>query len=114
MIRKVKMLIVIIAANILTLGLWIVTMFGIEPSVGLKGVTIVLLVLVTFSTIAYFMNYWRFMLWGFLFASGMLLAEIAGMGISRYYFLVLGAIISFIGLIYLISFLNRYPAPGGD
>ncbi|MGA1792762.1 MAG: hypothetical protein ACMUHM_02325 [Thermoplasmatota archaeon] len=111
--KRARMLLVILIANLITLILLVATLLGAHPSVALSAAVITTLVVLSFSVVAYLMNYWRFFIWGALLAGTILVYELVGGGPAIIVSLVIGTAITFVGLGYLISFLGKYPSRRG-
>jgi hypothetical protein len=107
--KRKLILMVILTANFLTVLLLMITVVGIKPSALIGAIVIGSLVLVTFSTVAYLMNYWRFFVWGVLFAFGVLITEFTTLDSGKYFFLLIGLVAVIVGLVYFLIFMRRYP-----
>jgi len=112
--KRTRMLFIILAANLVTLVLFLSALLGAHPSKALSAAVIVLLVVLTFSLVAYFMDYWRFFIWGALLAGTILIMELYGEGAGSWVSLVIGSLITLAGIYYLVSFMKKYPLTGGD
>jgi len=112
--KRSRMLLVILAANLVTLVLLLATLFGAHPSQALSAAVIVVLVILTFSMVAYFMDYWRFFIWGALLAGTILIMELYGEGPGSWASLAVGSGVTLAGIYYLVSFLSKYPSTGAD
>jgi hypothetical protein len=107
--KRKLILMVILAANFITLLILIIGFIGVEPSAFIAALVIGGMVMITFSTVAYLLNYWRFLLWGILFSIGIIMTEFTGMESGKYFFLAIGIAIVSVGLIYFMTFLKKYP-----
>ncbi|MBN1538930.1 MAG: hypothetical protein JW939_02210 [Candidatus Thermoplasmatota archaeon] len=112
--KRITMFLIILAANIVTLCLLVASLFGADPSFALRTAVIATLVIITFSTVAYCMEYWRFFIWGIFLTGSILVAETFGLGPGSIVFLTLGVVITLTGIYYLLGFIRKYPLPGGD
>jgi len=108
--KRVRMMVVILAANFVTLILLLFTLFGTHPSVAVSAAVFTSLVVLSFSLVAYFMSYWRFFIWGVLLAGTILVNELIGMGPGSVTSLIIGSAITLVGFYYLVSFLRNYPS----
>jgi hypothetical protein len=109
--KRKLILMIILAANFITLLILMITIIGFKPTALIGALVFGGMVMVTFSTVAYLMNYWRFFLWGVLFSIGIIMTEFIGMESGKYFFLAIGAAIVSVGLIYFLIFLRKYPGP---
>jgi hypothetical protein len=107
--RRVTMFLIILGTNLFTLLLLVITIMGVEPSALARAVVVGSLVLVSFSAIAFLLDFWRFFIWGSLFAFSLVVTEFTGVEIGKYIFLAVGSSALIIGLVYLFIFLRRYP-----
>ena len=71
------------------------------------------LVFVSFSAVAYFLDFPRFFIWGALFTIAVIATEIFGTEIGSYLFLGFGSTAVLVGIVYFIAFLKKYPGEKG-
>ncbi|MBN1390883.1 MAG: hypothetical protein JXA22_09620 [Candidatus Thermoplasmatota archaeon] len=112
--KRVTMFLIILAANIVTLCLLIASLLGADPSFALRTTVIAALVISTFSIVAYYMDYWRFFIWGIFLTGSILVTEMFGLGPGSMVSMTMGACITIVGLYFLYIFIKKYPSSGGD
>lgn len=111
--KRKRLLFLVIGANLLTLLILIVTLLGFGSASNIFGFAIVVTILIIFSAVAYSFYYPRFFLWGVMFSGGILISEILGMDVGKYVFLLLGTVVTMIGIIYFMIFLKKYSKTTG-
>ncbi|MFW3146934.1 MAG: hypothetical protein ACMUIE_09005 [Thermoplasmatota archaeon] len=111
--KRIAMFLVILSANVITLALLIVGMFGVDPSVSVRVAVIGGLVFLSFSAVAYFLDFFRFFIWGALFTLAVIATEVFGMEMGSYLFLGFGSTAVLVGIAYFIAFLRKYPGEKG-
>lgn len=112
--KRVIMFLMILAANLVTLCLILTSLLGADPSFALRTSVIAVLVISTFSIVAYYMDYWRFFIWGIFLTGSILVTEVYGLGPGSMVSLLMGAFITIVGLYSLFTFIRKYPSSGGS
>jgi hypothetical protein len=102
---------VLLATFLSTLAIFLLATSGQpKPEIDLS-IVIIILFIVIFATLAYFMDFPRFLLYGIMFASGEFTINNYGDSFGAIIFFIYAAILLVIGIIYLNLFLKKNPLP---
>ena len=109
--NQLKMLVIIAIAISATFILYFIQVYVDDPPAYLGSIWIASLVAIIFGAIGYFMNNFRLVVYGMMWASGEILWRIYGEPTGPLLMLTFGIIIVFIGVFVTLRFIQNYPLP---
>lgn len=108
--KRLKLLLIICFGIILTFVLLPINFIDQLPEI-VGSLTVAVFIVIMFSSMAYYLNYYILVIYGIMFAVSELLWGIYGIPIGPLTMLIFGCIILIVGIISFSQFLRKYPLP---
>jgi hypothetical protein len=111
MAKQLKAYLILLATFIATFGIYVLSasgQFGFE--LGFSTVLIIMFIVI-FGSLAYYLDFPRFLLYGIMFAVGEYTIRNYGDTVGPWMFFFFGAVLLVIGLYYLSEFIKNNPLP---
>lgn len=111
MIKRIKLMVALLITFIVMLSIWAISALEIYSMSWISSFLVAVIVAVSFSILAYYLDFLRLFFYGLMFAGGEIIWGIYGEPLGPLAALASGSIIMVIGLVILSQFLQKYPLP---
>ena len=109
-VKRVKLVAVIGIAVIITFILFVSPTSIIDSPKILTSLGMAIMIALIFGAMGYYLDYYRLIIYGLMFATGELLWGLFGIPVGPYALLISGCVILLIGIFSLIQFIKKYPS----
>jgi hypothetical protein len=112
--KRIKLIIIIGVAVVLTGVLLSLPLLGQKPPKAVSTLFMAVFLMVIFSSMAFYMEFNRLYLYGLMFAVNEIVWGQVGEHAGAYLILIFGVAVMIIGIVFLVSFIQRYPLPSEE